>query len=160
MSAHEKNSISCLITKQRRLEKWRPYLEHMIRHLIFRIDEDDSIRGGGKDLQGIGLQGSYVWCFAVLSWGIPTGPLLGLAYCALKLNKIIKFSNYQIGNWMIMNRMCTFRVSRMKQLCSCASYERLYIPHCGIFFKGIMFKTFFSQNLDPGHSLSFECFAF
>ena len=32
----------------------------------FRIDEDDSIRGK-KTVQGIGLQGSYVRYFAVLS---------------------------------------------------------------------------------------------
>ena len=46
MSAHGKNSISCLVTKQRRLEKWRQHLEHMIRHLIFQIDKDDSLWGG------------------------------------------------------------------------------------------------------------------
>ena len=48
MLAHGKNSISCLVTKQRRLEKRRGHLEHMIRHFIFLIEEDDS--KGGKRL--------------------------------------------------------------------------------------------------------------
>ena len=43
ISPHGKNSISYFVTKQRQLEKSRQHLEHMIRHLIFQIDEDNII---------------------------------------------------------------------------------------------------------------------
>ena len=66
----------------------------------------------------------------------------GTCILRLKLNQIIKLTNYQISNSMIMHRMCTFRVSHVEQSCRCASYERLYIPHCTIF------KNSFSDKLN------------